>query len=189
MTIRISLPSPVSSLFPFLHHHLPMLSARSLEPLSLSDRLPFPTLSPRPPPLPLDVIMDGTSPSHDDAPPPPPQPSSTSGQVFSFLSTFVSLVNHNHLIISFPGSLKTFFQDTLSLKARKYSLSTRLPYIRAPNHDFQAWLHFSPLHPFPVQLSRRVKRSRFHPIFRTFRSPATSTTPCGQSSQTFLRPT
>ena len=169
-----------------------MLSAHSVEPLPLSDRLPFPSSSPRLPTKPLDVTMDGLSSQSQDTTPPqlPSTELSTSGQVFGFLSTFRPFSQPQHLIISFPGSLKTFLQDTLSLKARRSSLSARLPYIRAPHHDFQAWLQFSPsLHTFPVQPRRRPKRSRSHPIIRAFRSPPTSSTFCDQSSQTSLRAT
>ena len=119
-----------------------------------------------------------------------PQGFQRPGRYLAFSPRSVPLVNHNHLIISFPGSLKTFLQDALSLKARNYSLSAKFPYIGAPNHDVQARLQFSPsLHTFPVQPRWRAKRSRFHPIIGAFRSPATSTTPCDQSSQTFFRAT
>jgi hypothetical protein len=173
-----------------------MLSAHPVEPLPLSDRHPFPPSSPRLPAQPLDVAMDRLpSPSHDDAsttstsPQLPSTELSTSGQVVSFLSTFRPF-SQPHLINSFPGSLKTFLQDVLSLKACGYSLSAGLPYIRAPHHDFQARVQFSPsLHTFTVRLPRRAKRSRFHPIIRALRCQATSTNPRDQSSQTFLRAT
>src|SRR6267154_1271244 len=69
-----------------------MLSAHSLDPRPLSDRQPFPSSSPRPPPQPLDVTMDSLpSPLHNDPSTTSPQPSSTellaSGQVFGLLST------------------------------------------------------------------------------------------------------
>ena len=69
-----------------------MLSARSVDPLPLSDKLPFPSPSPRPPAQPLDVTMDSLpTPPHSDASTTSPQPPSTelsaSGQVFAFLST------------------------------------------------------------------------------------------------------
>jgi len=84
-------PSHLSS--SLLHLSPPMLSARSVDPLPLSDRLPFPSSTPRPPAQSLDVAMDILpSPSHNDASTTPPQlPStqlSTSGQVSGFLSTF-----------------------------------------------------------------------------------------------------
>jgi hypothetical protein len=90
-----------------------MLSAHPVEPLPLSDRLPFPSSSPRLLTQPLDVAVDRLpSPTHNDVSTTPPLPPSTElstpGQVFGFLSTFrpfSQLQSSGNLFLRLPQNL------------------------------------------------------------------------------------